>query len=139
MIILQQKESKESLFENLKFCSVCHTPLPLNYEEETCPFCKENQLFSEVKEYIRANDVTEYQVADHFHIPQRQVKKWITEGRIEYKEEEERIVTLHCSKCGETIAFGTLCQKCYREQFQTKAGYATIKEGEKDKMRFMED
>ena len=132
-------QQHESLFENLKFCSVCHTPLPANYEEETCPVCKENQLFNEVKEYIRSKDVTEYQVADHFHIPQRQVKKWITEGRIEYKEEEERIVALHCSKCGEKIAFGTLCQKCYREQFQAKTGYATLKEGEKDRMRFMED
>ena len=104
-----------------------------------CPVWTVTALFHEVKEYRRSHDVSEYQVADHFHIPQRQVKKWITEGRIEYKEEEERIVTLHCSKCGEKIAFGTLCQKCYREQYQTKAGYAPIKEGEKDRMRFMDD
>ena len=136
MIILQQKES---LFANLKLCSVCQTPLPIEHGEETCPVCKENQLFSKVKEYIRSKDVTEYQVADHFNIPQRLVKKWITEGRIEYKEEEERIVSLHCQKCGEKIAFGTLCQKCYREQFQAKSGYAPLKEGERERMRFLED
>ncbi len=104
-------QQKESLFANLKLCSVCHTPLPIEYGEETCPVCKENQLFSKVKEYIRSKDVTEYQVADHFNIPQRLVKKWITEGRIE----------------------------CYREQFQAKSGYAPLKEGERERMRFLED
>ncbi|MEY8515872.1 hypothetical protein AALC25_02885 [Lachnospiraceae bacterium 29-84] len=128
-----------NLFENLSFCSVCRTPLPTSYEGEICPTCMENQLFNEVKEYIRSNDVTEYQVAEHFKIPQRQVKKWITEGRIEYKEEEQTIAALHCSICGEKIAFGTLCQKCYHAQHDNKAGYAMVKEGEKDKMRFMED
>ena len=88
------------LFENVKFCSICRGALPLDYEDELCPACKENQLFSEVKEYIRAGDVTEYQVAEYFNIPRRLVKKWITEGRIEYKEEEEKLDTLHCAHCG---------------------------------------
>ena len=103
-----------SLFDNMKFCAVCHRTLSETYEGELCPACQENQLFSEVKEYIRANDVTEYQVAEHFNIPKLLVKKWIAEGRVEYKEQEERIVNLHCSMCGEQITFGTLCQKIGR-------------------------
>lgn len=128
-----------SLFDNMKFCAVCHRTLPETYEGELCPACQENQLFSEVKEYIRANDVTEYQVAEHFNIPKLLVKKWIAEGRVEYKEQEERIVNLHCSMCGEQITFGTLCQKCYREKYHTAAGYVPLQlSGEKSKMRFLE-
>ncbi len=128
-----------SLFQNLKFCAVCRRTLPDTYEGELCPACQENQLFSEVKEYIRANDVTEYQVAEEFNIPRLLVKKWIAEGRIEYKEEEEKIANLHCSMCGETITFGTLCQKCYREKYHTRSVYATLQEAaENSKMRFLE-
>ena len=75
-------EHSSLLFENMKFCSICRGALPLDYEDELCPACKENQLFSQVKDYIRSKDVTEYQVADHFDIPRRLVKRCITEGRI---------------------------------------------------------
>ncbi len=128
-----------SLFGNTRFCGICRKTLPENYEDELCPFCKENQLFSEVKEYIRSNDVTEYQVSDHFNISKHLVRKWIAEGRIEYKEQEEKIANLHCSICGESITFGTLCQKCYREKYHTQTVYATLQEAsEKSKMRFLE-
>lgn len=128
-----------SLFDNLKFCSMCHRALPLSYEEEMCPGCKENALFNQVKDYIRSKDVTEYQVAEHFNIPHRQVKKWIVEGRIEYKEKVNVIENLHCKKCGAPISFGNLCQKCYKEKYQAKSGYAPLQAGsEKDKMRFLD-
>lgn len=127
-----------TLFDNIKFCTVCHRSLPESYEEDMCPLCQENQLFSEVKEYIRSREVTEYQVAEHFNIPQLLVKKWIAEGRVEYKEQEQRIVNLHCSECGEPITFGTLCQKCYRAKYRTAGGYLTLQVGEKSKMRFLE-
>lgn len=136
------EQQQMSLFENLKFCAVCRRPLPLDYEEEMCPACTENALFNEVREYIRSKDVTEYQVADHFKIPHRQVKKWITEGRIEYKEEEKQIVTLRCSQCGEPITFGNLCQKCYKKKYNTRSGYAPLKEGsatDDSKMRFFDE
>lgn len=95
-------------------------------------------MFSEVKEYIRSKDVTEYQVAEHFNIPRLLVKKWIAEGRIEYKEQEQRMVNLHCSMCGATITFGTLCQKCYREKYHTTTGFMPLQLGEKSKMRFLD-
>ncbi|WP_075720391.1 hypothetical protein [Roseburia sp. 499] len=130
-----------SLFDNLKFCSVCRRPLPLNYDKEMCPGCIDNELFHQVKEYIRSKDVTEYQVAEHFKIPHRKVKHWIEEGRIEYKEQHEsKIRNLHCSKCGEPISFGNLCQKCYKEKYNTRVGYAPLKEGtDSHKMRFFNE
>ncbi len=131
-----------SLFDNLKLCPICHMTLPEDYEEELCPNCLENQLFSRVKDFIRENDVNEYDVAREFHISRAKVKRWISEGRIEYKERDKAIISARCSKCGAPIAFGNLCQKCYREKFLTKGGYAAYvpKDGTDDnRMRFLED
>ena len=34
-------EHSSLLFENMKFCSICRGALPLDYEDELCPACKE--------------------------------------------------------------------------------------------------
>ena len=52
-------------------------------------------LFAEVKDYIRENDVKEIDVAEHFGIPVSKVRRWIKEGRIQYKE-GENITPIHC-------------------------------------------
>lgn len=96
-------------------CSECHRPMPLSYKEDICPACKERALFNDVKDYIRTNDVNEYDVASHFHIPLRKVKEWIREGRIEYKDTSEASITIHCQKCGAKINFGSLCPKCLKQ------------------------
>lgn len=107
-----------NLFNNYKQCEYCGTPLSPEYQDTICPSCKERTLFQRVKEFIRANDVNEYEVAYHFHIPLRQVKEWIKEGRIEYKEQTSKtlIESLHCQRCGAPITFGTLCSKCLKHQ-----------------------
>lgn len=65
----------EALFANdVDGCKECHRTLPKNYTEDICPACKERLLFSKVKEYIRTNDVTEYDVAKEFGIPLMKVK-----------------------------------------------------------------
>ena len=105
----------KALFNNYKQCAVCKRPLPNNYKEDLCPHCLESQLFNEVKEYIRSNDVNEYEVAEHFSIPLHQVKAWIRDGRIEYKQTDtSKIAGLHCQRCGAPITFGTLCPKCLK-------------------------
>lgn len=126
----------ENLFGNLKYCRVCHRPLPMDYETDICIGCEENELFHQVKEFIRSRDVTEYQVAEEFQIPIRKVKNWIKEGRIEYKERKEKIQSLHCVSCGEPIAFGSYCQKCYKLHHTAKGGVVAQK-GD-DRMRFLE-
>ena len=65
-------EQPQDLFGNYKYCEECKRPLPLTYKENLCPSCIEQKLFREVKEYIRENDVNEYDVAQHFHIPHMQ-------------------------------------------------------------------
>ena len=97
-------EQPQDLFGNYKYCEECKRPLPLTYKENLCPSCIEQKLFREVKEYIRENDVNEYDVAQHFHIPHMQVKKWIREGRIEYKDDHLNTITMHCTRCGAPIS-----------------------------------
>lgn len=104
------------LFQGDKYCEICHRNLPLNYKDSACPACSEYVLFQQVKEYIRASDVNEYQVADRFKIPLPLVRKWIREGRIQYKETSKDKVTMHCQLCGAKVTFGSICQKCLKEQ-----------------------
>ncbi len=100
-----------------KRCKRCSAVLPKTYEDELCPACQEAELFSEVKDYIRSNDVREMDVVDHFGIPIGLVRRWIREGRIQYKGSDGRTLSgVHCQICGKTIEFGTLCPECHRLQ-----------------------
>ena len=65
---------QQSLFNNYKYCESCRRPLPLSFEGTICSSCQEQQLFQKVKEFIRSNDVTEYDVAQEFNIPLQRVK-----------------------------------------------------------------
>ncbi|MGN0141552.1 MAG: FeoC-like transcriptional regulator [Roseburia sp.] len=131
--------TEKKLFEDYKVCDSCGRPLPFNYKEATCPGCKELALFHEVREYIRANDVTEYDVAEHFSIPLTLVKKWIREGRIEYKEESTpTIKSTHCLHCGAQVTFGTICPKCLKQM--NASGYsASVSKDAANRMRFLEN
>ncbi len=122
-------------------CPQCGRLLPATVPKgEICPACRELNLFADVREYIRQNDVNEFEVAIHFNIPRDKVKEWINEGRIEYKEEggTRFLVHGHCELCGAPIAFGSLCSQCMRKVAdKQKQGFAIIKPiDEDDRMRF---
>lgn len=110
-----QTENKTS--DKYKYCEFCGRTLPKRYEGSLCPDCQQAQLFRDVRDYIRANTVNEYEVAEHFHIPLRQIKEWIREGRIEYHESNpsSKISGMHCQRCGAPISFGTLCPNCLKQ------------------------
>lgn len=123
-------------------CPQCGRILPQDYPKgDFCPACKEMNLFDEVREYIRANDVNEFEVAIHFNIPRSKVKEWIAEGRIEYKEEGGMRFLAHglCELCGAPIPFGTICTKCKRKlNDERRQGFAIIKPSDEDeRMRFL--
>ena len=67
-----------------KYCEHCGQPIPRSSEFACCASCQETILFAAVRSYIRENNVNEFQVADHFGIPLRLVKRWMKELRIEY-------------------------------------------------------
>lgn len=98
-------------------CPQCGRYLNDTYQEELCPACIEINLFSEVKDYIRENDVRENDVAEHFNIPLGKVRGWIREGRIQYRGKDGKTLSgVHCQICGKPIDFGTLCAECHRLQ-----------------------
>ncbi len=108
--------TSEGLMGKYKQCDICGRPLPQHFEENLCAKCQEEQLFRDVKDFIRTNTVNEYEVADHFGIPLKQVKQWIREGRIEYQQEDSTntINRMGCQRCGVPVSFGTLCPKCLK-------------------------
>lgn len=119
-----------------KICRECHCDLPKKYPKNICPSCEERLLFSRVKDYIRSNDVTEYDVAREFDIPNAKVKGWIREGRIEYKELHRASVNaLFCQQCGRSITFGSLCIDCLRKT--NISGSATFTGEDEDRFRFI--
>lgn len=130
-------EQQPDLFGNFKYCDICRRPLSLAYEKDLCPVCIEQELFHEVKEYIRENDVNEYDVAKEFNIPLHQVKRWIREGRIEYKEDHLNTIAMKCAKCGATISFGTFCSKCLRQHNSSGHSIGPVKDD--SRMRFLDE
>ena len=75
-------ERKNSI--NHKYCEHCGQPIPRSSEFACCADCQNSILFRAVKDYIRENNVNEFEVAEHFGIPLRLVKQWMRELRIEY-------------------------------------------------------
>lgn len=127
-------------FTNYKPCSMCGRSLPIDYEKDFCPACEDDVLFKEIREYIRSHDVTEFELAEVFHIPQSKVRKWIKEGRIEYVTNEKKMMNTHCQRCGAPVSFGTLCADCMRVMNGSKEiSYTTLKSSKSDRnrMRFL--
>lgn len=103
-------------FSEAKHCKNCNTVLPPESESSVCLTCADLLLFQDVKDFIRSGDYNEYDVSQYFDIPLTQVRKWIREGRIQYKEDSLNNITLHCQICGVQILFGTMCSKCTKAQ-----------------------
>ena len=79
-------------------------------------YAEEEELFQEVKGYIRENVVNEFQVAEHFQIPVKLVKKWIKEERIQYVyTDEAKIKNTRCAICSKPVLFGTICRDCQKK------------------------
>ncbi len=104
-------------FSGIRECKQCRRPLNEYYKEDLCPSCIEINLFAEVKDYIRLNDVREMDVARHFNIPISKVRSWIKQGRIEYRSADGRTISgARCHICGKLIDFGTVCPECHKLQ-----------------------
>lgn len=95
-------------------CKNCGTSFLARRSKVLCKNCYETALFAQVKKYIQQNEVTEFEVANYFRIPLRLVKKWIREGRIDYKEHNLATTNKHCRTCGTPISFGNYCSDCLR-------------------------
>ncbi len=68
-----------------RICEKCGHILPGSYKESLCRTCKEEALYKQVKEYIQNHSVTEFEVAQHFQLPLSTIRRWVADGRIEYR------------------------------------------------------
>ncbi len=123
--------------EKNRYCHWCNRPLAEDSESDLCPACEESAQFREVREYVRKHTVNEFQLAEAFGIPLRKVKQWIREGRLEYRELEQKLTTLHCQNCGKEITFGNYCSECVRASYGVQGGFEALKLNDADEqMRF---
>ncbi len=125
-------------------CRICGRRIPADQESKYCLACQDQQLFTEVRDYIRENDVRDWQVAEHFGIPVARVKKWIKDGRIQYKDEQtarDVIMEQYCQVCGKLLDFGSVCTECAQEirRNERHGSLGVLKKAESGKMRFLED
>ncbi|WP_049945819.1 MULTISPECIES: hypothetical protein [unclassified Butyrivibrio] len=128
-----------------RICLNCGRRLLYSIKGNLCPQCAEQELFCEVRDYIRANDVKDYEVAEHFNLPLAKVKEWIKQGRIQYKDDptmKQVLMGNYCQVCGKPTSFGTICPKCMKAK--KKAEQVGIAIGQpktqgSNKMRFMEE
>lgn len=123
-----------------KFCKMCKRMLPVSYKGEYCGDCEDLLLFDRVRDFVRSHEVNEYQLAEYFDIPLRQVKQWIREGRMEYKERSQKnLMHSYCVHCGARVDFGSLCPKCLKLLNGSPKGYGLVlSKEEESKMRFIE-
>ena len=124
---------KDRSLERGKSCKQCGRDLNELYPHEYCPICAEINLFNEVKEYIRENDVNEQNVAEHFNLPVSKVRGWIREGKIQYKG-GNKISSVFCNVCGKPISFGRTCPECH--SFQNLHIVAKMRKEEQAEMHY---
>lgn len=134
---------KKSDSSNYKYCQYCGTTMPVTVKYPYCDSCREIILFQKVKDFIRENDVNEFQVATQFGLPLRTVKGWIKEGRIEYKETAAGAKALNnklkCERCGAPVTFGTVCPKCLKAMNNNVKGYGMQQTAQGDDRMFFLD
>lgn len=133
--------TRNSLYQNSKVCMECGKRLPDTYDGDCCPNCQSAKLLHDVKDFVRENNVNEYQVADYFQIPVRLVKEWIREGRLEYRTSENSAsFNIHCQRCGAPVSFGSVCPKCLKLMNGTGKGYGvSSKSSQTERMRYLDN
>ncbi|MBQ7077113.1 MAG: hypothetical protein IJM91_03140 [Lachnospiraceae bacterium] len=135
---MSRGDGPKSFFDGYKYCKGCHVLLAPEYEFDMCPTCIEQETFKLVRDYIRSNEVTEYDVAERFDLPVSRVKAWIKEGRIQYKEREgQKALGQRCARCGDLIVSGDFCPKCITFLRAPKARLVYTPDDETDKMRYL--
>ncbi len=98
----------------LKNCPICGKVYP-DSGGRACPDCirEENEQYLIVSEYLRDNKgASVSQVAEHTGVPERQILKFLREGRLEITGSGEAL--LQCRLCGKPIVAGQVCEECLR-------------------------
>ena len=69
-----------------KVCKRCGRRITRSSEHDYCRDCLKDTIFPEVREYVRKNSVSEYELSEIFGIEREMIHDWIVEGHLEYKK-----------------------------------------------------
>ena len=76
----------------IRICKTCGRRIPLSQHDDLCRDCLKREIFPKVKEYINENpDVNEMIVATQFDLDRDLVHEWIREGRLQYRNNQNRL------------------------------------------------
>ena len=98
---------------DVKTCRNCRNIFTDFVGRGLCSKCmqEEDIIFNRVRDYIRENpNATIFSTAEACEVSERQIRQWLKEERLVYRNEEGS--GLYCEKCGCPIAFGRYCQNC---------------------------
>lgn len=91
-------------------------------------YSKQDELFTEVREYIYAHKKANMQeITREFNIEPLIIEKWIRDGRLEVTEDSP--IKPVCERCGTSILTGKYCDNCKRQTLMNLG--QVIKTGEK--------
>ncbi len=143
--LIDSKMGNEKKKTDVRVCRNCGRRLIRSAKNGLCPMCAEQELFNDVRDYIRANDVKDYDVAEKFGLPLVKVKEWIRQGRIQYKDDptmKASIMGNFCEICGSPLNFGTVCPRCMKDKKKENIKGVAITQPNSDgdkKMRFLDN
>ena len=116
--------------ENLKNCKRCGK-LFLRVSRDICPDCfkQEEEDFEKVKKYLDDHPKAKIiEVSTETGVSQKQIKKFIEEGRLMASKYEA--ISVECRSCGAEITAGKYCEKC---QEKLSKGFEAAKGDEQKK------
>lgn len=129
----------------VKTCKKCGKLFQYITGAPICPRCKkkEEELFQEVKAYLRANKgSTMEEVSEATGASLTMIQRFLREGRLEVTADSP--IALSCEQCNAKIYTGRFCDKCKRDMEQgfaaaakTMTPHQASVEKEKERMRFL--
>lgn len=132
-------------FMGFATCSRCNRLFEALSNTTVCPNCYQahEEEFKVIRKYIREHpNANIVEVSGACNIPIPQIRRWIKEERISYKEDSK--IGIECERCGKMINTGRYCVTCKTEMLKDfKSTYnqgmtsSDDKNKESNKMRFL--
>lgn len=131
----------------VKACRKCGKIFQYISGPPICPRCKkkEEELFQEVKAYLRENKgATMQEVTEATGASAGMIERYLREGRLEVTTDS--LISISCEQCGTQIRTGRLCDRCRTNLSSGLSAAAKSiqdshpvrREKDKEKMRFLD-
>lgn len=129
-------------------CKSCGRLFNVISRTKICPNCKAalEDKFQDVKKYLDENPSATIEIlSKDCEIPVKQIKEWIREERLAFREGSASGIT--CEQCGVMILTGRFCDQCKQKIHNnlssaitpTKREEPKKKDRERDRMRFLQN